>query len=161
MEIEVGKFYRLRNGMEAIIYAKYEKENLLHGAVIGSRPSMFTWDLKGENGIYSIIGPWIEKHPAQDWPEQSVIEVRNSQTDPWRLRRFVMYCPEQKGAKFMTLSDDKGGFFYVEVSNDQKKWYLRRFYNVCLDSPFPIVTFNDGCTLTLSHSKYARLPNEN
>ena len=112
MEIEVGKFYRLRNGMKAIIYAKYEEENLMHGAFFSPRPTSYSWKLSGTTGDFSIIGPWIERHPAQDWPEQSVVEVRNSQTDPWRLRRFVMYCPEQKGAKFMTLSDDKGSFFY-------------------------------------------------
>ena len=124
MKIEKGKFYRLKNGQKAEIYAVHERNKTIHGVIYDNHGSLslMAWTIDGAAlPDLSIKGEWREKHPAEDWVRGTI----------------------------------------VEVSNDQKKWYLRRFYNVCLDSPFPIVTFNDGCTLTLSHSKYARLPNEN
>ena len=72
MNIEPGKFYKLRNGCKAEIYSLGNEFDKCHGRYWPSqsdKPMPLVWDSKGylnESGRpsgWDIIGPWTEPAP--------------------------------------------------------------------------------------------------
>lgn len=92
MKIEKGKFYKLMNGLKAEIYAVHENYNIVHGVIYKGDGviTLAEWGLDGRAVPISqtIMMNWEEKHPAEDWPPGTIVEVSNDEKS-WKLRRFV------------------------------------------------------------------------
>lgn len=115
MEFLCGKYYLTSLNQKAILYALYQKANIIHGAILSGKdghvleyPYQTRWNLAGRNldCAGNLASEWTEGHPAQYWPAQTIVEVSMSEK-VWFLRRFAMYQPEANHP-FLTYGESTG-----------------------------------------------------
>ena len=103
LTIEAGKFYKTRKGLKARIYATdgfvggADSTERIHGA-IDECGDWRIWSWRA-NGIsftrgeseFDIVAEWTEPHPAESWPVDAKIMVRDNVFQPWVKRHFEKF----------------------------------------------------------------------
>jgi len=99
MYIEVGMFYKTRNGLKVRIYATDGTDSTaIHGAVLNLKEKWtpYQWFSGGEcqmgsNWPMDIVSEWVEPHPAESWPVDAKLLVRDYEGDEWVKRYFAKF----------------------------------------------------------------------
>ena len=98
--MKAGNFYKTFGGEKTLIYVVHENgEFPVHGAVCDNSTGIWNikaWTKSGKFNTQSsichndIIGEWVEPHPAEKWPVDAEILVRD-EDDEWVRRHFAKY----------------------------------------------------------------------
>ena len=103
MKLEVGKFYKTREGNKAVIYAIHtENANgyVALGAVFDAQsnwvPCSWTIDGHYHNSrsalLADLVTEWVDPHPAESWPVDAKIFVWDrGDEDQKHKRHFAKY----------------------------------------------------------------------
>lgn len=99
MKIEVGKFYKMRDERKVRIYCTDgDARSGVHGAFYNGRGWFaWTWTKEGISDSstgksnYDIISEWVEPHPAESWPVDAKILVRDYEGGEWVKRYFAKF----------------------------------------------------------------------
>ena len=96
--IEVGKYYKLKDGRKARVYATdgyYGKQ--IHGAIyyFNDGWSFAIWDEQGKfhrtcDSQLDIVSEWVEPHPAENWEVDKKIWVSDNNYT-WKKAHFAKY----------------------------------------------------------------------
>ena len=124
LKIEVGKFYKSRNGMKVKIYST-EGNHFnypIHGAILwdgGWEVEQWTKEgfylqLEKDCGL-DIVSEWVELHPAESWELDKKILVSNDGID-WFKRHFAKY----ENGQFYVW--DIGGTSWTSQDDDCFEW---------------------------------------
>lgn len=124
--IQVGKFYRTRGGRKARIYstdAGTDAAAMIHGAIRSRGGDLWVqqgWALDGSvcesQTDDDIIGEWVEPHPAESWPVDAKIQVRNCDSQGWVYRHFARY---ESGKVYAW---DYGRTSFTSIPSDIVSW---------------------------------------
>lgn len=104
MKIEPGKFFKLRNGQKARIYAvDVGREKIIHGAYCDDNGFMLAWysdgrtDRDGIDSVWDIVSEWVEPKPKKRREIWIKTDSGMSATN-YKLDQEVMFfSPNQKG----------------------------------------------------------------
>lgn len=100
MKIEAGKFYKTRYGMKVRVYATDGAHTFpIHGAVYLKYEDKWESHIWKESGAfdgetpndYDIVSEWDDDHPAENWPVDAKIFVREDKDENWKPRHFAKY----------------------------------------------------------------------
>jgi len=97
-----AEFFVDEQGHKVRIYSRdCGKSPLVHGAYLMKGHWIIgNYTLEGKPVYdplgYLIVGEWKEPpHPAESWPREKIVEVRNGAGVEWVLRRFYSYRLEE------------------------------------------------------------------
>lgn len=111
--VEVGKYYRTPGGHKVRIYALDGAGGYAHGARLADGE----WNV--ETFAPSFVDkfvPWVDPHPAESWPVDAKIRVRQGEGEPWDNRHFAKF---EDGRVFAWSA---GGTSFTSLPSDTSSW---------------------------------------